>query len=139
VFFCTLISFQSGANPLASTQPYLNQTPLQPHIVRDPFTPSDLMYEIAGTIAMSSTNNGFMRSEGGVSVPKMKLKGYVGSGDADSFALLEIEGAGTFMVKEGDEINYNPRQPRSAIRITRLDRSSVTIETGLIGTFKVQR
>lgn len=148
VFIISFISFISSmvfassvlANPLNINQQYGKQSLLKPQLLRDPFTPSNLMYEIASNSALNGSGNGFLPSQGSAAaIPNMKLKGYVGAEGEDGFALLEIQGAGTFMVKEGDEINYNPRQPRSAIRITRIDRASVTIETGLIGTFRVQR
>ena len=54
-------------------------------------------------------------------------------------ALIQIGGKRIHMVREGDEINIDPTQPRNAIRITKISRLSLTVETGILGTVRVLR
>ena len=111
--------------------------------IRDPFSPSRLMYEQAG--AMSSDESdiyGFRPSteNADIEVPKMRLRGFITpEGTQEQLALLEIEGSGVYMVREGDEINIDPRRPANAVRISEISRLSITIETGTLGRIRVLR
>jgi hypothetical protein len=110
--------------------------------IRDPFTPSRMMYEQAGTRSnIDSELFGFRPSDNpDIKIPKMRLRGFVTpEGTEEMLALLEIAGSGVFMVREGDEINIDPRQPATAIRIADINRLSVTIETGTLGRIRVLR
>ncbi|WP_292437575.1 hypothetical protein [Methylophaga sp.] len=111
--------------------------------IRDPFTPSVLMYEQAGTVAnIDADAFGFRPASDDVDIkiPKMRLRGFVTpEGAQEQLALLEITGSGVFMVREGDEINIDPRQPANAIRISEISRLSITIETGTLGRIRVLR
>ncbi len=120
-------------------QTALNGYP-EPSVVRDPFTPSRLMYEIVGSQSgLANGAYGFVPTLQGVKIPKMKLRGFIDKENDKPLALLEIQGAGTFMVREGDEINIDPSQPRQAIRISKITRLSVTVETGTLGSIRVLR
>lgn len=111
--------------------------------IRDPFSPSRLMYEQAG--AMSSTESdiyGFRPTTDNADfeIPKMRLRGFITpEGAQEQLALLEIDGSGVYMVKEGDEINIDPRRPANAVRISEISRLSITIETGTLGRIRVLR
>ncbi len=110
--------------------------------IRDPFSPSRLMYEQAGAAAnIDSEIFGFRPSENtDINIPKMRLRGFITpEGSQEQLALLEITGNGVYMVREGDEINIDPRQPANAIRISEISRLSVTIETGTLGRIRVLR
>ncbi len=107
----------------------------QPYLPRDPFTPSLHMYEKLG----DQTQPGFIPSMQQGNIPRMKLLGLITRGRNEYLALLEIQGVGTFMVREGDEFNIDPAQPKSAIRISRINRLSVTVETGRMGRIQVLR
>lgn len=110
--------------------------------IRDPFTPSALMYEQAGTLSnIGSDAFGFRPSEiPDFQIPRMRLRGLITEKETgDELALLDIDGSGVFMVREGDEINIDPRQPASAIRISEISRLSITIETGTLGRIRVLR
>ena len=107
--------------------------------IRDPFTPSKLMFDAVGRQPGSTGGSyGFSRSINS-SVPAMRLRGYIAENDDDPIALLEVAGSRTFLVHEGDEINIDPSQPLSVIRITAITRQSITVETGLLGSIRVQR
>lgn len=122
---------------------YLGQRELlaNPQEIRDPFTPSGLMFDVVGKQANATGIDayGFMRSPNSAAIPKMRLRGFVTQDENDPVALLEVAGVRTFLVREGDEINIDPSQPNSAIRITKITRLSVTVETGTLGSIRVQR
>jgi hypothetical protein len=69
----------------------------------------------------------------------MKLRGLLNQEEGNFIALLEVEGGGTFMVREGDEFNIDPSQPQNAIRVDKITRLSVTVETGMLGSIRVLR
>lgn len=108
--------------------------------IRDPFTPSSLMFDamlIKGS-ALGAAGYGFMRSPSKTNLPKMRLRGYT-SKDNKPVALLEVDDNRTYLIHEGDEINIDPATPNSAIRITKITRFSVTVEAGMLGSIRVQR
>ncbi len=106
---------------------------------RDPFTPSQLMYQQVGV--QDGRENGifsFIPSNENLKIPTMRVQGLIQKGDT-FVALLEVQGVGTFMVREGDEFNIDPSQPRNAIRISKITRLSVIVETGRLGSIRVLR
>lgn len=108
--------------------------------LRDPFTPSALMYDNVGAQAGAKGNNfGFVPSSEAEHIPQMKLRGLLNQQEEEFIALLEVKGVGTFMVREGDEFNIDPSQPKNAIRISKITRLSVTVETGRLGSIRVLR
>lgn len=126
------ITFAAGQNNTM----YPNQLMMpQPQEIRDPFTPSFLMFD---TVGQQVDAAGFMRLAN-EAVPKMRLIGFVNQDNNDPIALLGVAGSRTFLVREGDEININPAQPLSVIRITKINRQSITVETGRLGSIRVQR
>tara|TARA_R100001143_G_scaffold30013_4_gene29295 strand:+ start:31094 stop:31546 length:453 start_codon:yes stop_codon:yes gene_type:complete len=108
-------------------------------LMRDPFTPSQLMYQIRGTELSSYSRAGTFNPNDAVAtdIPDMRLRGFVSDDSEKMLALLEVVGRGVYMVREGDEININPRRPSEAIRITSITRLGVTVETGTIGKIRV--
>lgn len=120
----------------AEPAPALSQ-PLALSPVRDPFSPSTLMYDSASA-SNNAGNYGFSPSPTGGKIPEMKLRGLL-SQNGEFIALLEIKGFGTFMVREGDEFTIDPAQPKNAIRIDKITRLSVTVETGMLGSIRVLR
>jgi hypothetical protein len=97
------------------------------------------MYEVIGSQnGLQNGAYGFIPSLQGNKIPQMKLKGFIDKDD-EPLALLEIQGKGTFMVREGDEINIDPSNPRQAIRISKITRLSITVETGTLGSIRVLR
>lgn len=106
---------------------------------RDPFTPSLAMYEAIGAQGSAAGAYGFVPSPENATVPKMKLRGLLSRHPGEFIALLDIAGAGTFMVREGDEFNIDPSKPKNAIRVSKITRLSVTVETGWLGSIRVLR
>lgn len=124
---CTAVAEPASDSPQA----------LAPSPVRDPFSPSMAMYDSAST-GNNAGNYGFFPAPTGSKIPEMKLRG-LKIQNGVNLALLEIKGFGSFMVREGDEFTIDPTQPKNAIRIDKITRLSVTVETGMLGSIKVLR
>lgn len=109
--------------------------------VRDPFTPSSTMFDAITTrgSASGASGYGFMRSATNSNLPPMRLRGYITQNNKKPVALLEVAKSRTYLVREGDEINIDPSVPNSAIRVTKITRSSITVEAGMLGSIRVQR
>ena len=138
VISCQAIAIDNNANSYNGVNFIHNQqATIQ---LRDPFTTSTLMYEVLGTQSSLNSNvYGFIPNLGNVKVPEMRLRAYISKDDQPPLAILEIKGKGRYMVREGDEINIDPANPRQAIRISKITRLSVTVETGTLGSIRVLR
>lgn len=111
-------------------------------VMRDPFSEPQTVQQAEGegTDLLSAFGSGFRRTPDSVQVPQLLFKGYVDRGPAvPPMALIQIAGKRVHMVKEGDEINIDPANPRHAIRITKISRLSITVEAGTLGQMKVLR
>ncbi len=135
LFILPLATYAAGQTNNAYYQTNNN---VAPQAIRDPFTPSGLMFEVASQSA-ALNNNGFTSAPGNVPIPKMRLRGFIDQNQKSPMALLEVAGARTYLVREGDDINIDPSQPNSVIRVTKITRQSITVETGLLGSIRVQR
>ena len=111
-------------------------------VMRDPFSEPQTVQQAEGegTDLLSAFGSGFRRTPDSVKVPQLLFKGFVDRGPSQPpMALLQIAGKRVHMVKEGDEINIDPANPRHAIRITKISRLSITVEAGTLGQMKVLR
>lgn len=129
-------------SPAQSAQSAVQSSTVYPerHKIRDPFTPSMKMYDAVGRQSGNTAGVfGFVPNTEGMKVPGMKLRGLMNTRSGEFIALLEISGIGTYMVREGDEFNIDPAQPRNALRISKITRLSVTVETGMLGSIRVMR
>lgn len=135
---CSLVT--SAAPALDALATPLPTAPPPANHLRDPFTPSHLMYETAGAQNGSAASAyGFLPNQEAMKVPNLKLRGLLNPSGKAFIALLEVSGVGTFMVREGDEFNFDPSQPKNAIRVSKITRLSVTVETGTLGSIRVLR
>jgi hypothetical protein len=119
---------------------FQRNSPPSSQTIRDPFTASSLMFEVARQ-SSAINNKGFTSSslDAATPIPKMRLRGFIEQNKKAPLALLEVAGARTYLVREGDDINIDPSQPNSVIRVTKITRQSITVETGLLGVIRVQR
>ncbi|MFT6351832.1 hypothetical protein [Neptuniibacter pectenicola] len=113
-------------------------------VMRDPFSAPQTLQNTdeAGGVngLLNAFGRGFRSTPDDVKVPALLFKGYVDRGaNLPPMALIQIAGSRVHMVKEGDEINIDPTNPRHAIRITKISRLSLTIEAGTLGQMKVLR
>jgi hypothetical protein len=108
---------------------------------RDPFTTSDKMYGEVGIQSAQKANaqQGFVPGYGAQSVPKMRVKGFVNRGAKRSVALLEIEGAGVYLVSEGEEIGLQALGQNTVIKILKVDANSVKVQSGQVNQVIIVR
>lgn len=133
--FIALVIYPMGIYALENSELAIEE--LSP--LRDPFTPSPLLYQIRGTELNTYSRAGTFNPNDAIAedIPDMRLRGFVSDDSEKMLALLEVVGRGVYMVREGDEININPRRPSEAIRITSITRLGVTVETGTIGKIRI--
>lgn len=98
-------------------------------VKRDPFTASDLMHSLVGTQAADAASSGRGFIAGGADqIPKMKLRGFVNN--KQSVAVLDIEGVGTYLVRENDEIGLQAIGRNTVIKIIEVDGMGVKVQSG---------
>lgn len=101
---------------------------------RDPFTTSDKMYAQVGLQPGDRANvyGGFIPGYGASAqgAPKMRLKGYVTKNVSKATALLEIEGAGVFMVSKGDEIGLHAIGSTGVLKVVDVGPNGVRVQSG---------
>jgi hypothetical protein len=109
--------------------------------VRDPFTTSDRMYGEVGNQSAQRAGNGmgFVPGYGAQTAPKMRLKGFVTKGNKKAAALLDVEGAGVFLVTEGDEIGLQALGQNSVLKIIKVDANGVRVQSGQVNQVIVVR
>lgn len=131
-----LVSMQSAA-----ANPPPNGQYRQPLVKRDPFTTSDKMYGEVGVQAAqkAGAQQGFVPGYGMQSVPKMRLKGYVTKMRNKSTALLEIEGAGVYMVSKGDEVGLHSLGQNTVLKIIDVGPNGVKVQSGQVNQVIVVR
>lgn len=127
-----LVSLPACAGGVISTPPQSNYAE-QPS-KRDPFTTSEHMYAEVGIQAatLSGNGQGFVAGYGPQTVPRMKLKGFVNRGAKKIVALLEVEGAGVYLVSEGDEIGLQAIGQNSVIKVIKVDANGVRVQAGRV-------
>jgi len=113
----------------------------EPPSARDPFTTSNRMYGEVGnqSAALAGNGQGFVAGFGPQKAPKMKLKGFVNRGSNKKVALLEVEGAGVYLVGEGDEIGLQAIGQNSVIKIIKIDSKGLRVQTGQVNQVIVVR
>lgn len=146
VAISTLLSVSSvHAGGLISSPSNYGDSSLQnyaePPSPRDPFTTSSKMYsEVGNQSAMrAGSGQGFVAGYGPQNAPRMKLKGFVNRGAKKMVALLDVEGAGVYLVSEGDEIGLQAIGQNSVIKIIKVDANGVRVQTGQVNQVIVVR
>jgi hypothetical protein len=109
--------------------------------LRDPFAASAGMAPARAESGARRTGAGFGfrpgESVGGI--PRMSLRGHVRSHDGETVALLEIQGGGVYIVREGDAVGLHDLGYDSVIRIREISRLHLVIESGSLGRVIVVR
>lgn len=107
---------------------------------RDPFTTSMLMYQVMGQQSTSGAGRSFVPSLNADGVPKMKLKGIINNGPKmNATALLDVEGAGVFLVRSGDEIGLQGIGRNQVLKIVKVDALKVEVQAGQINQVIIVR
>lgn len=119
------------------------QTPYEEN-KRDPFTTSDKMYSEAGMQPSQRSNaryGGFVPGYGSAAqnAPKMRLRGYVTKNKKKATALLEIEGAGVYLVSEGDEIGLHAIGRNGVLKVVGVGPNGVKVQSGRVNQVIIVR
>lgn len=143
VWMCALSAQAGGviSSPNASNYGAVSQSYNEPPSPRDPFTTSERMYAEVGNQAanLAGSGQGFVAGYGPQNAPVMKLKGFVNRGAKKIVALLEVVGAGVYLVSEGDEIGLQAIGQNSVIKIIKVDANGVRVQTGQVNQVIVVR
>ena len=109
--------------------------------VRNPFAMTGEIAQLA--YKDNQPVNGYTKqpfTDLGGPLPKLTLKGVVfKASQPDPIALLEIAGFGVYMVKVGDKVSIDPRDPKKVIQIKKISRLNVIIEVGTLGDLIIVR
>jgi Tfp pilus assembly protein PilP len=111
---------------------------------RDPFAiPSILLQSLANERSEKERKlsaSAFAFSNSSLhSVPTIKLKGVVHHpGNPSPLAIVHLNNE-TYMVREGDEVGFNPAEPSQIIKIKKINRLSVLVEVGTLGALVIVR
>lgn len=119
----------------AGTDQIINDT----STMRDPF---NLASTAAGQNAGGFSFGSSFLPTNNTKIPELKLRGVIypkSKRPEDQLALLEIDNKEVYMVKIGDEISYDPRNPNAAIKIVNISRLHVTVQAGSLGNVLVVR
>lgn len=108
---------------------------------RDPFATSDRMYvEQTMRTSLRQVQPGFVPGMvQGQGLPKMKLKGYTTKYQGKATALLEIEGAGVYMVKKGDEIGLHAIGQSTVLKVIEVSANGVKVQSGQVNQVVIVR
>lgn len=109
-------------------------------IGRDPFAVTPQMLDNENFKLKQDID--FVPITGDLKLPKMRLKGVITGVDENDplTALLEIDGLGVFVVREGDTVGLNGiGNGRDVILIESISRLSLVVRTGLYGGVSEQR
>lgn len=103
-------------------------------IQRDPFTTSDKMYGEVGVQNAQKASNaqGFVPGFNPQAVPKMRLKGFVTKPNKKAAALLDVEGAGVYLVSAGDEIGLQALGQNTVLKVIKVDANGVKVQSGQV-------
>ena len=88
---------------------------------------------------ISNRNYNFTRLSSSVEVPKLTLRGLILKSEDEKAAILEVEGLGTYVVREGDTVSIPSGGMNNVIKVTQIDRLSLLIEVGKLGEVIVVR
>jgi Tfp pilus assembly protein PilP len=141
ILYLWICSVHAGGVISAPTQSNYDAVPQNYAEPRDPFTTSERMYAEVGNQAatLAGSGQGFVAGYGPQTVPKMKLKGFVNRGAKKIVALLEVEGAGVYLVSEGDEIGLQAIGQNSVIKVIKVDANGVRVQAGRVNQVIVVR
>ncbi len=130
----------NGVCAAGNGHPTSSQQDTKP-LLRDPFTTSDRMYSEVGnqSAQRAGSGMGFVPGYGAQVAPKMRLKGFVTRGNKKAAALLDVEGAGVFLVTEGDEIGLQALGQNSVLKVIKVDANGVRVQSGQVNQVIVVR
>mgnify|MGYP001806507324 CR=1 FL=1 len=96
----------------------------------DARNPFELTAPILERLSEGEAGVSFQPNNGNFKVPTMRLRGMVTHRDGRKAALLEVQGLGTHVVRDGDTIGLNVAVANAVIRVKRIDRMQIEVEAG---------
>lgn len=81
----------------------------------------------------------FVPGNGPANMPKLRLRGHLQGRDNKVVALLEIQGGGVYIVREGDTIGLHEFGYNSVIQIKKISRLHLVVESGQLGQLIIVR
>lgn len=126
----TALAQETAAAPAPATRPAGAERD------RDPFGTSPLMEKKA---EQSGAGPEFTPGRDGDPLPRITLRGFLQVAGRPPAALVEVEGAGTYLVRQGDAISVAVGGKASVIKIEKVDDRSVVAAVGSLGQLIVVR
>lgn len=106
---------------------------------RNPFAPTRQILSMVNRAGAGKGNFNIQPMQDMTKVPRMHLKGLISDGDNSLAALLEIENAGIYMVREGDTVGLYESGSSSVIQIRKINRLNIVVEAGSLGEVLIIR
>lgn len=97
---------------------------------RNPFSDTGLIYKEAEQQRMGSVSATSRLPEG---VPNLLLRGYIEGEDRRSAALIEIQGAGVYVVHEGDSLNVHSGRQNIQLKVREIRNMNAIVGVGVRG------
>lgn len=109
--------------------------------VRDPFALTREIFSANQAPEQHSDGGSTFNRDGVVyTLPRLALKGVIHKAKKQNpIALLEVSGYGTHLVRVGDELGFNPSEPKQVLKIKKISRLNVIVEVGTLGDLIVVR
>jgi len=128
LLLCISTACSAADNVITFTQPFK----------RDPFSTSDKMHAYVGQ-QVNNPYGGFIPSYGAQKLPQMRLKGFVTKKRKKATALLDVKGAGVYMVSKGDQIGLHAIGMNTVLEIVDVTSNGVKVRSGQINQVIVVR
>lgn len=106
---------------------------------RDPFANTKAIQDQAAKNAATPEARYTPGTDNARAIPGLRLKGYIEDRYQAPVALVEIEGYGVFLVREGDAISLQTRSGNALLKVQRVTNVSVQVEVGSLGQVMVVR
>lgn len=105
---------------------------------RNPFAPTRQIIATAQGADNAALGMELQPLRQATEIPRMKLKGLISEG-ASVAALLQIDNAGTYIVREGDTVGLYESGSNSVIRVRKINRLNLMVEAGSLGQVLIVR
>ena len=124
-------------NPVQNT----GDEPPVGEIRRDPFSATGkiMNQKIKPALKRTLTDLGFDPQHQPDAIPRMRLKGQIQGAEGEVVALLEIEDGHVYIVREGDTVGLHEFGYNAVIRVQKIDRLHLVIESGSLGQLIIVR
>ncbi len=105
---------------------------------RNPFAPTQLILAAIERGGSSAANLALQPVQQATPIPRMHLRGLINDGAVQA-ALLEIENAGVYIVREGDTVGLYETGSNAVVRIREINRLNLVVEAGSLGQLFIVR